>query len=336
MNAFAVLALVLSVPALADHSAATNRDVALLEIQSCLKNSDEPARQCKNLDANIRTLQEAYRGGDKFLLTTLFKFPYLAEFFGDALVADPEGFLTALSLLPEKDQRAVATGVSGGMFGLRSKDRFERIRAALRGIPEGQPIFSAAQTCLQATERRNADFLVPYFPPGTFTGKAGEFAVRMYASGMYALGEKPWWPTPAADRPSYRLTYLSSFGDAVVVTLMVVGDGSGEIAVRSFNWEKELVTDDRTVTITKGEVVRFLGALDQAHFWQASTELPAPKGRLRTDGTEWIMEGVKEGDYHVAVRWSPDFERQDADEIRFADAGQLLFKLAGRKLGRHK
>jgi hypothetical protein len=49
------------------------------------------------------------------------------------------------------------------------------------------------------------------------------------------------------------------------------------------------------------------------------------------DGAEWIMEGVMDGTYRTVVRWCPDIEHQTADEVRFGDAGHLLFELAGHK-----
>jgi hypothetical protein len=331
MKGLLVFALLLSIPALADSSFTAQRDVALKQIHSCLEQNYGSSPHCKGLEGNIQVLVNLYKDGDKSVLPTLFMFPNMTEFLADALTADPEPFLTALSHLPEKDQRAVATGIAGGMFGLRDKERVEKITATLSRVQESQRVRLVAQLCLEAVEQRNAMFVVSYFPPGTFTRRAGDFTLRIYSNGMYALGEKPLWPATETKESTYRLTYLPTFGDATVVSLTVMPDGHGQIAIKSMDRDNETVTIERISAVSNENVLPFLSTLNRAHFWEASTELPAPRGRHRTDGEEWILEDVKDGDYHVAVRWSPNFEQQNGDEILFAEAGTLLFKLAGCK-----
>lgn len=323
MKALAILAFLTAIPALGDPSSTAKRDTALREIHACLQDNEVSNHQCKRLNANVQLLVDIYRQGDKTVLPTLFMFPYLTNFFGDALLNDPAGFLTTLSSLSPKDQRDVATGLAGGIFFLRTKDRFDRIAAALRAIPESQPIYGTAQVCLKEVERRNAIFLVSYFLPGTFTTKAGDFALRFYSSGMYTLGEEPLWAVTNTSESIYRLTLLSAFGKKTVITLVVAPGGTGEIVVRSTDHDGE-PGEIRRITITSDKTTEFLNALDRAHFWHSTVELPAPHGSARRDGASWIMEGVKDCNYHVVIRWSPDFERQDEDEVRFANAGQLL------------
>ena len=67
-----------------------------------------------------------YRQGDKIVLSTLLKFTYLTHFYGETLVSDPDGFLTAVSQLSEAGQRAVATGIAGRMFGV-PRMRFDAV-----------------------------------------------------------------------------------------------------------------------------------------------------------------------------------------------------------------
>ena len=75
----------------------------------------------------------------KSVLPTLFRFTYLTDFYGEALLGDPDAFLSALNQLQEKDQKAVAAGIAGPTVGLRNKERFEAIRAVLNGIPDAAP-----------------------------------------------------------------------------------------------------------------------------------------------------------------------------------------------------
>jgi hypothetical protein len=260
-------------------------------------------------------------------LPTLFKFTYLTDFYGDALLADPDGFLTEMSHLPEKDQRAVVAGIAGGMFGIRTKERFEAIRVLLREVPDSDPIKAASQVCLRAIERKNAAFFLSYFPPQIFTSRAADFQLRWYSADMYALGETPLWPPCTEHETIYRLTYLPAFSGPSVITLTVSPDGEGRVAIKTLDGDREVTKIDDTSTVSRDQLARFFSLLDQAHFWQTPTELPSHG----LDGAEWIMEGVKDGNYRTVVRWCPDIEHQTADEIRFGDAGHLLFELAGHK-----
>src|SRR5271170_7862048 len=108
MKSASLFALVVSILSYADSSLAARRDIALKAMSSCMQRNEVSRRECKKLNANVQTLVGVYKQGDKTVLPTLFKFTYLTDFYGDALLADPDGFLTEMGRLPEKEQRAVA------------------------------------------------------------------------------------------------------------------------------------------------------------------------------------------------------------------------------------
>ena len=329
LTCIALVAATASILSYADSSPTAKRDKALETINACLRSNEVSSRQCKKLKENVETLVEVYRGGDKTVLPTLFRFAYLTDFYDDALLADPDGFLTAMNALPEKDQKAVELGISGGMFGLRSKERFEAIRALLAAIPDSEPTRQIAHASLKTLERINASFFLTYFPPQTFTSRAAAFQVRWYSRDMYALGERPIWPASSNDDNIYRFTYLPAFTDPTVVTLMSNPDGTGRITIKAVTGDRETTRFDETAAVPLDELSRFVTLLDQAHFPAMPTELPSSG----LDGAEWILESVHSGKYHIVVRWCPDIDRQSAAEGTFADAGRLLFKLAGHKHG---
>jgi hypothetical protein len=325
---FAVLVSVLSS---ADLSPTARRDAALKGINACVQRNDVSSRECKKLNANVHTLVEVYKQGDKTVLPTLFQFSYLTDFYGDALLADPDGFLTAMGRLLEKDQKAVAVGIAGGMFGLHSRERFAAIRELLAKRPESESTKRISQVCLQTLERQNASFFLSYFPPQTFTSRASDFQVRWYSADMYALGERPIWHPPDGET-TYRFTYLPAFTGPTVITLTASPDGEERIAIKTITGDREITSIDETVAVSRDRLTRFFTLLDQAHFWATPTELPRlGQARLGQDGAEWIMEGVQDGKYRTVVRWCPDIERQSSEEISFADAGHFLFELAGHK-----
>src|SRR5450755_3363883 len=120
MRSALLFVLLVAVSSYADSSSSptARRDGALKAINACLQRNEVASRECKKINENVQTVVEVYKQGDKTVLPTLFKFTYLTDFYGDALLADPDGFLTEMNRLPEKDQRAVVAGIAGGMFGI--------------------------------------------------------------------------------------------------------------------------------------------------------------------------------------------------------------------------
>jgi hypothetical protein len=108
-----------------------------------------------------------YKTGDKSVLPTLFQFTYLTDFYDEALLSDPEGFLTAMAQLPNKNQHAVAAGIARGCpFRVPDVARFNAMRATLRNVSNDSPTKAVAELSLKAVEATNASLFVKYFPPG--------------------------------------------------------------------------------------------------------------------------------------------------------------------------
>jgi hypothetical protein len=56
-------------------------------------------------------------------------------------------------------------------------------------------------------------------------------------------------------------------------------------------------------TLTKERTDWFLGKIQENKFWDLATR---DKSRMGLDGAQWTLEGVKNGDYHIVDRWSPN------------------------------
>ena len=97
--------------------------------------------------------------------------------------------------------------------------------------------------------------------------------------------------------------------------------------MKTVDGERTTTHVDETAPIAGDRVARFFAQLDQSHFWAMPADLP----RTGLDGADWILEGVRDGNYHIVVRWCPDIDRKSADEAPFANAVLLLFELAGHK-----
>lgn len=147
---------------------------------------------------------------------------------------------------------------------------------------------------------------VLYFPPGTFSPnqRRDRFIVDWYVKHLTAMGEESLYM--AADHEEgYRFLWMRSFHHPVCVRLWRNG-GEWFITTKqasgSGGHEPGGLTPHRTRWLTGGESKQFLRLLERAAFWR----LPVKGDELAgLDGAQWVMEGIKEGRYHVADRWSP-------------------------------
>ena len=304
----------------ADSSVDLKREAALKGIAACLRRNEASSRECKSLNKNVEILVDIYRQGDKSVLPTLLRFTYLTKFYDETLVADPDSFLTAVSNLPNADQRSVAAGLAGSRFGL-ARRQFDAVRATLSDVPESSPNYQLAHDCLAILETTNASFLLNYFPPQTFVGRSGDFQVRWYSSEMYALDEKPLWSAVPAEVSTYRITVLPAFSAPESVELTVLADGTGRTRLRKTNSQHVHLDTDSYRTTSPQNLADFFGALNRSNFWKLPTESP----QRGLDGAEWILEGVQDDNYHIVVRWCPG-------KTPFGQLGQELFEIAGDKL----
>ncbi len=298
------------------------RDKALARVQACLRSNNVASRQCKNVSKDTQILLDVYRRGDKTVLPTLLKVDHLGDFFREAFVSDPDGFLTAVSELPESNQQQVTSSIGEARPRL-TRPQLETLRNALRAIPPSSPNYRLARRCLRTVETENASLLVNFFPPNTFADRAGDYKVAWFSRDMYALNEKPLWPPPVTSGQIFRLTVLPAFSGPESVMITVPPDGSGQLRFRVTDVHRENLDADRTHAITSQQLADFSASLSQARFWEMSTE-PPPSRMFGEDGAEWILEGVENGKYHIVDRWCPG-------ETPFGQLGRRFFVLAGEQ-----
>jgi hypothetical protein len=321
------VALVTLVPSRAQTPITDKRDQALRRIRACLRRNEVSSRECKYLNEDVETLVGIYRNGDKTVLSTLFQFTYLTDFYDEALFSDPDGFLTAMAQLSPEQQQAVAAGIAGGPNFSIGVGRFNAIRRLLTDVPDASPTKGVANVSLKIVETTNAALFVNYFPPGTFASRAADFQVAWYSSDMYELGEKPLWQPSAENQNTFRFTYLAAFTGPKAVTLDVLPDGSGKVELTTIANPTRQKTAHQPSVVPEALVSHFLQDLGRAQFW----EMPAESPQRGFDGAEWILEAVRDGKYHVVVRWCPGLYEHSAEDAAFADAARFLFRLAGFK-----
>jgi|SRR5277367_2366322 len=318
-----VLAFVLSSATRADSVTKAEQDKAQKRIDACLRRNEVSSRECKHLKRNIQTLVEVYRQGDKTVLPTLLHFTYLTDFLAEALIADPDGFLSAVNLLSVKDRRDVTIGVGGSVNGV-PRARFDELRTILKNVPESSPNYDLARKCLTNVEVLNADLFVSYFPPQAFPG-AGEFKSHWFSQELYALKQQPLWPPQPENEGTFRVSVLVSYPfSSESVTLKILPDGSGQVVLVSSDISGTRAEAGAVHDISPAAVSDFVAAVERADLWNLPVEGEPPRSCYVLDGAQWILEAVQNGKYHVVVRLCPV-------GTSIGTLGQTLFSFANQK-----
>jgi hypothetical protein len=147
---------------------------------------------------------------------------------------------------------------------------------------------------------------VQYFPPGALDGDPPNVAavvVEAYSRNLSNLKEPSLWsPRRQLHVTSYRFLWLRSFDNPVSVRFEIDDDGTARLIAKIFDRSAERIMLDKNKTLSRDEVRELMGHLEDMKFWDAPT---SDRGRIGTDGAEWVIEGVSNGKYHLLHRWSP-------------------------------
>jgi hypothetical protein len=179
-----------------------------------------------------------------------------------------------------------------------------------------------------------------YFPEGVFDDPGG--VSSWYAYELRVLGEPSLFDlaeNPSAE--SYRFLWLRSFDAPVTVRLDVNADGTGAVTAKigdgpaGYSSTTKVVEIDRRV-LTRDQVQAFAAQVDKLDFWSLATDEDPPKGMVRVDGSEWIIEAVRGGEYQVVARWSPDGNPSPGSKAVLEIGRTLAIDLAQLKIARGK
>jgi hypothetical protein len=145
-----------------------------------------------------------------------------------------------------------------------------------------------------------------YFPPATFpTAYPGSDLLRRrwYSSSLQRLGE-PSLSCGAGAAETYRFIWLHQFAQPVVIRVsrrgsrieadafQLSGEGGADPGWLSYQAHRQLSATDWTALQAR---------LRDAHFWS----LPTSGNLYAAHGEQWILEGRRDGSYHVVDRWTP-------------------------------
>lgn len=180
------------------------------------------------------------------------------------------------------------------------------------------PILFFAHACNPNSDEKNLDFhklTMPkdstslYFNTKQETSKSKQdalshFVNTWFSEMLFALKE-PIISDYKGGKEVYRLTWIRSFHHPVSIRLekwkneikMVtkVCDGAG-------GYEPGDLIQDTTFSISTEKYDTLIDIIEQANFWKLHTEKSNENGM---DGSEWIIEAYKNGNYHMVFRWTP-------------------------------
>lgn len=145
------------------------------------------------------------------------------------------------------------------------------------------------------------------------------------------MGEPALFQTDDQASEVYRFLWLRSFHRPVALRLQNAG-GQKTLVVRQLNgkggYEPGVLVVDKKIKIDAQEWDAFVRLLDEANYWHLATT----DTTLGFDGAEWVLEAVKDGQYHIVDRWSPHESCSSEEELKFRDACLYLSELSGLEI----
>jgi hypothetical protein len=154
----------------------------------------------------------------------------------------------------------------------------------------------AAVLALSVVAQPGCDTRTMFFPPGVLS----ELQAQWYGRHLARMGEPSLVCAPAdvGHLPLYVASYVGAPGNSpanhVAGAQRYRSQATRRVrGVRS--WEA------RRATLTDAQVKDFQALFGKLGF----TKMAADDPHRGLDGSEWILEAVENGNYHIAVRWTP-------------------------------
>jgi len=145
-----------------------------------------------------------------------------------------------------------------------------------------------------------------FFPPLLFSDiEAMDQQIQgLYSQHLLSMGEPSLWAmSEDEDKQAYRFLWLRTFHYPISIRLEIDEEGMGNLTTRitdgAGGFRPGKVIFDETLFMAQEKIKWFLTELDAVDFWHH----PIQVGGI--DGAEWILEGVKDGKYHLMSQWSP-------------------------------
>jgi len=173
-----------------------------------------------------------------------------------------------------------------------------------------------------------------YFPPDVLAGtpEASQVAANQYSKFLRSQHEPSLWELAQQDpkAEAYRLLWLREFDRPASIRFVVKPGGTGWF-YRRMTTGKGGTQPGRIVEYGKSwswksRTASFLGTIAGAGFWNLPTLVYGDGNAIPACRSHWILEGIKNGQYHVVDRCSPD----QTDPVRVI--GMRVMKLGNLRV----
>lgn len=170
-----------------------------------------------------------------------------------------------------------------------------------------------------------------YFPPQTFSSdpEIEKAVVNWYSKYLTAMNEPSLFCTKEKDEV-YRISLFPAFGLPTTFRTKL-SDRKEFLIFKQVN-VKTIIKKDRdpvnipgklkinkTINLTEEQQKEFISYMKKMSFWSLSTT----NDIIGEDGVIILIEGIKDGKYHVVKRWLPGAEKS------IKDCYFYLFKISG-------
>lgn len=130
-----------------------------------------------------------------------------------------------------------------------------------------------------------------------------DFTNEWYSEELFALNEEALYHS---EDEIYRFSYFPAFSNPIVVRIKINDDGIAEINYKVGNGNADAhsggILKSATAELNKNETQEFIDLLSTNAYWN----LPKEIERSGPDGSEVVIEGIKDGEYHIVNRWVPE------------------------------
>jgi len=142
-------------------------------------------------------------------------------------------------------------------------------------------------------------------------------------------------PIDNADTEIYRISFVPTFANPIAIRVQKQQSEIVLIAKRLSGMNGQdlgVLKTEKKKTLREKEWNRLLDLLKEAQFWDLPflEKQPEPNERgeetICVDGSDWTIEGVKQGHYHVVSRYCPDSEQFEAIGLYLAKLSDLSVK----------
>jgi len=172
-----------------------------------------------------------------------------------------------------------------------------------------------------------------YFPPGILgrTSETSEAAANRYSKFLQSLHEPSLLELAQRDPDleAYRLLWLRESDRPVSVRFVKKAGGTGwfyrHMTSGNAGTQPGRLSDSGMSYSWKSRTASFLNTIDRSGFWNLSA-LGYDGNNAPACRAHWVLEGIRNGQYHVVDRCSPDL----VDPVRVV--GMMALKLGNLRV----